>query len=45
MQIKIVCRFSMGKGGERVVGNGVMVFGVRALNTDSETEALKMIGQ
>ena len=32
-------------GGGKVVVNGVVVLGGRALNKDAETEALKMIGQ
>ena len=34
----------MGKGGDKVVGNGVVVVGGRELNKYSETKAVKMIG-
>ena len=44
MKIKIVCWFSMGKGG---YGGGQCsgVLGGQALNKNTKTEALKMIGQ
>ena len=44
MQIKIVCWFLLGKGGDKVLGNGV-IFGVQAPNKYSKTEALNIIGQ
>ena len=45
MQIKIVCWFSKGKGGDNGVGKWGGGFCGRALNKDAETKALKMIGQ
>ena len=35
----------MGKGGDKVVENGVVVLGGQALNKDAKTEALNMIFQ